>query len=77
MDRRGCELSIRTAGGTSATVAIAVQMSPFTKKITSTSQDKHNVQELSPDLFPEEVGQTRGGTTVIAQAKQTNEHDEK
>ena len=32
MGRRGCELAKRTAGGTSATVAIAVQMSPFTKE---------------------------------------------
>ena len=32
MDRRGYELAKRTAGGTSATVAIAVQTSPFTKE---------------------------------------------
>ena len=32
---------------------------------------------MSPDLFPEHVGQTKGGTTATAQTNQTNQHYEK
>lgn len=65
------ELAMRTAGGTSAVAAINVQTSPFTKGV-STNENNYNEREMLPDLFPEHVGQTKGGTTATAQTNQTN-----
>jgi hypothetical protein len=74
---RGAKLARLTAGGISTAVASAIQIKPFRKERKPISQNDCNSREIPPDLFPEELGQTKGATTALTEAEQANKHDEK
>jgi len=42
---------------------------PLRKENVSSNKNNYNERELAPDLFPEQVSQTKGGTTTTAQTK--------
>lgn len=68
-----------TNGGTLAIAEMKRQMIPYRNDDMSIDRKKHrdSLQEQPSHLLPEESGQTNHATTIIAQAKQTNKHDEK
>ena len=74
---QGVKSARLTADGTSTAVAIKIQIKPFQKERNPISQNDCNSREILPDLFPEELGQTKSATTALTEAEQANKHDEK
>lgn len=66
-----------TTGRSSAIVAIKSQMTPLQKKKRIYESGNHGKRESSPYLLPHDLGQTKCAATVLAQAKQAGEHDDK
>jgi hypothetical protein len=52
-------------------------MIPLQYETISMNGNNNNLREMQLNLFPEEMGQTKGAATVMTQAKQANEHNEK